>query len=503
MTARPRTVAHVALAALLLVAPAGLSAQSTVPDRLTLEEALAIARENNPNWLATANNVAVDDWNVRAAYGALAPSLSVGGSVGWRGSGEQNFGGLTASDLGVTQQPNYYSSSYSANVNWGLSGQNWYGPANARAGRAVTEAQIDQARVNLETQVTRLYLDVLRQADGVRLTEQQLERSRFNLRIAQAQSEIGSATLLDVRQAEVQVGRSEVALLQTRNALETANLRLLQQLGVDLSTRPDLVTEFGLEEPDYEFDTLWNDAIVDNPALNTRRRTVESTKVSVKIARSSYFPSLSFSTGLSGFAREASSTDLLIQQAQASVASQVRSCQSTNELYSRLANPLPLLDCAQIAFTDQQRAAIIESNDVFPFGFTRSAPSATLSISLPVFQGLSRQRNLESSQSQLRDAELQVREQELALEADLAVNLAQVRTAWQSAQIEEQNQVYADEQLRLATERYQLGAIPFVDLIEAETVKAQADRDLLNAVYAYHDAVTNLEAVVGRPLRGG
>ena len=38
--------------------------------------------------------------------------------------------------------------------------------------------------------------------------------------------------LRDVGQAEVQVGRTEVTLLQAQNALSTARMRLLQLLGV-------------------------------------------------------------------------------------------------------------------------------------------------------------------------------------------------------------------------------------------------------------------------------
>jgi outer membrane protein len=223
--------------------------------------------------------------------------------------------------------------------------------------------------------------------------------------------------------------------------------------------------------------------------------------VGEKIARSAYFPSVSLSAGISGFAREASDPSYLIAQAQAGVAQQIAGCAATNELYSRLADPLPLLDCSRYAFTDEQRRSIIERNDAFPFDFTRSPPSAALSVSIPVFQGLSRQRNVEAARVQSQDLRLRLREQELALRADLAANLAQVRTAYASAVIEERNQALADEQLRLARERYQIGSIPFVDLVEAETVKAQADRDRVAAVYAYHDAVTNLEAAIGRPLR--
>lgn len=355
--------------------------------------------------------------------------------------------------------------------------------------------------MGLEFQVTRLYLDVLRQNEGVTLAEQQLERARFNLRLASAQAEVGTATLLDVRQAEVQVGRGEVALLQTNNARTIARLRLLQQVGIDPTQEVDLTTSFSLEEPDFSEVDLTSEALEANPSLRATRESVDAASVGERIARSAYFPSLSLSAGISGFAREASDASFLVAQAQAGVAAQISSCERTNDLYSRLANPLPPLDCSRYVFTDADRQAIIDANDAFPFDFTRSPPSASLSVSLPVFQGLRRQRNLEAARAQGQDLRYQLREQELALRADISANMAQVRTAYASALIEERNQSLADEQLRLAQERYQLGAIPFLDLVEAETVKAQADRDLVAAVYAYQDAVTNLEAAVGRPLR--
>ena len=85
-----------------------------------------------------------------------------------------------------------------------------------------------------------------------------------------------------------------------------------------------------------------------------------------------------------------------------------------------------------------------------------------------MFQGLSRQRNVEAARVQSQDLRLRLREQELALRADLAANLALVRTAYASAVIEERNQALADEQLRLARERYQIGSIPFVDLVDGQ-----------------------------------
>jgi outer membrane protein len=483
------------------MATAPIAAQEAVPSSLSLADALEIARSNNPSFLQTRNDEALADWDVRAAYGALLPSASAGSGVSWQGAGEQRFGSLTLGDLGFGGQPSYYFSSYNIGLNFSLDWAKLKRPSQARAQRGATVAQIRVAGTNLASAVTNAYVDLLRQQEGLRLAEQQLESSRFNLRLARGQLEVGQVTPIDVGQAEVQVGRSEVAELQARNALSTSRIRVLQQLGLSVSQDFELSTEFELSEPTWTLEELTDMALRQNPSLEASRRSKESADIGVSSARSSYLPSLTISTGWSGFTRQASSTDFQVSQAQAQVAGAVAQCVQTNNLYSRLADPLPTLDCSRFAFTDAQRQSINDQNNAFPFNFEGSPPSVNLGISIPIFQGLSRQRNLEAARLQRDDLGYQVREQELALDADIAVGLANVRTAYQSALLEERNRALADQQLRLARERYRLNAITFIELVDAQTVFAQADRDNVIAVFFYHDAVTSLEALVGSSLR--
>lgn len=499
MTTARGTVALIFL--LVLAAPGRARAQDDTL-ALSLERALELARRNNPGFLATANDMDVADWEVRSAYGQLFPTASIGGGISWQGAGEQRFGSLTAGELGFANQPSFYFSNYNVGLGYRLDGSTLLAPSRARASRARTQAQVDAAAVNLDQQVTMAYLDALRQSEGVTLTTQELERARFNLRLARAQAQVGTVTVLDVQQAELQVGRARVALLQAENAARTARLRLLQAMGIPLMRPVQLTSTFDVAEPAWSEEELYDRALDLNPNLRALRSARSVSDIQVDVAKSAYWPSLSLSAGVSGFTREASSADYLIRQSQAQVASQITSCQFQNELYRRLADPLPPMDCSRYAFTDEMRRAIVEQNDQFPFSFERSPPSASLSISLPIFQGLGRQLQVESAQAALSDAELQLREQEVALRADIAVGLDRVRTAYQSALIEEQNQAYADEQLRLAGERYRVGTFSFLDLVEAETVKAQADRERLSAIFAYHEAIASLEALVGGTLDG-
>ncbi|MEE2897128.1 MAG: TolC family protein [Gemmatimonadota bacterium] len=492
-------VRAVALVAMMATAP--LTAQEAVPSSLSLADALEIARSTNPGFLQTRNDEALADWDVRQAYGALLPTASAGSGVSWQGPGETQIGGITLGDLGFGSQPSYYFSNYNLNLNFSLTWAKLKAPAQARAQRGATLANIKVAGDGLESQVTNFYVDLLRQQEALRLAELQLENNEFNLRLAQGQLEVGQVTPIDVGQAEIQVGRSEVTVLQTRNLLSTARMRLLQQLGLSVAQDYELSTGFELSEPTWTLDALTSMALRQNPTLEARRRSKESADIGVSSARSAYMPSFSISTGWSGFTRQASSTDFQVAQAEAQVAGSVASCVQTNNLYSRLADPLPVRDCSRFVFTDANRQAITDGNRAFPFSFEGSPPSVSLGVSIPIFQGLSRQRNLEAARLQRDDLGYQVREQELALEADISIGLANVRTAYESALLEERNRALADQQLRLARERYRLNAITFIELVDAQTLLAQADRDRVFAVFFYHDSVTSLEALVGSSLR--
>ncbi|HAD75488.1 MAG TPA: hypothetical protein DCG16_06875, partial [Gemmatimonadetes bacterium] len=102
-----RSLQFRAFAMALFLLPRGAGAQDIVPITLTLEEAIEIARQDNPGLRAVRNDEAIANWNVRSAYGGLFPSVSVGGGISWQGSGEQQFGSLTAEQLGFANQPSF------------------------------------------------------------------------------------------------------------------------------------------------------------------------------------------------------------------------------------------------------------------------------------------------------------------------------------------------------------------------------------------------------------
>lgn len=492
-------VTAVGFAVMALAGP--VVGQQEEPADLTLEEAISTARQFNPTFQSIRNDRVIADWDVKSAYGSLVPSLSADAGVSWQGAGEQVFGSITAAELGVVDPPSYYFSRYSLGLNYLLDGRTILQPGQAKAARNATSADVRNADAELVLGVTQAYLNVLVEQERLRVAQEELERAQYNVRLAQGRREVGSATIIDVQQAEVAVGRAEVAILVTTSDLEAQQYELLRRLGLDLDQLYDLTSTFELFEPDFDGQGLYDLALDMNPTLGALRANREASDYGVRIAKSAYFPRLSLQAGIGGFTREASNTGFLLAQGQAAAQSQMQQCAALNELFRRLADPLPTQDCNAFAFTDTQRDAIVNANSQFPFNFTTQPAQVGLTVSLPIFQGLNRQRDVEAARVQREDFDYRIREQQLALQAEIGSGLARLRAAYQAALIEQRNQQLADEQLRLAREQYQLGFTSFVELVEAETVKAQADRERIAAVFAYHDTLAILEAVVGSSLR--
>lgn len=508
--AKARPVRAVFVTLCLLVPSGAATAQVTEPEapsppgtpQLSLDQAIDIARRNNPAYMVAQNQRINADWDVKNAWGTLIPQLSAQAGASWQGSGSQQFGSITSDQLGFGGQPSYFFSSYGLSLNYDVNGNTLLRPSQAKARRDATSADIRASDADLVLGVTQSYLNVLLEAERLRVAQEELERAEYNLRLAQGRREVGSATIIDVQQAEVAVGRAEVQILVTESARVTQRFELLRRLGVDLDQDYSLTSEgFDLFEPAFDAPYLYDRALDNNPALAALRANRNAADKDVSMARSTYLPSLNLFANMSGFTQEASSTGFLVAQGEAQARTQMQQCAALNELFTRLADPLPTQDCNAFAFTEQQRQAIEDSNDTWPFGFQTQPTRVGFTLSLPLFTGLRRQRDVEAAQVARSDLDYRIREQQLLVQAEIGAGLTNLVASYEAALIEQRNQSLADEQLRLAREQYQLGFTSFVELVEAETVKAQADRELIAAVFSYHDNLARLEAVVGTSLR--
>lgn len=485
---------------ILLVFATGLHAQQPQKTTLTLEEAISLARGNNPDFLAQKNDAIVADWTVREAYGSLLPGASASTSFQYQASGTPRLGFFSGSDLGVTGTPDYFLSNYYVGVNYALSGASLMAPGRAKAARNATNATIAAADFALTANVTRAYLAVRRAQDAVVLATQELERAEDNRKLADARLKVGAATPIELKQAEVEKGRAEVTLIQAENLVKTERLRLMQGLGLDMTAAVELTTPFAVTDIPWTQEQLVGIAFQAHPNLLAARANEQASNATVKMARSAYLPSLSFSAGLSGYTREAGSTASLLESAQEGLTAARVRCEFDNAVAAGRVAGYPRA-CPSDVLTPDMRSSILSSNNVFPFNYSKEPLSAQLQVSLPIFNGFGRELQIEQAKATASDARHRLRAEELRLRADVATAFLNATTARQSVDLEQRNKDLAEDQMRLARERYRLGAASFLELQDAATIKARADRAYLYAVYSFHESMAALENAVGRNLK--
>ena len=491
------------------VAVAQDSVQTTLPPAatLTLAEAIQQAKGNSPTFRQATNDAGPARWGVRNAYGQFVPQLSVNGGVGYTGSGQSNFGGGF-----IRETSPIVTSNYGLNLNWQLDGTVLSGPGQAKANQRATEEDINGAESNLLFEVTFQYLTSLQASAQVAVNRQQVVRQDDFLRLAQAKYQVGQSTLIDVRQAEVQKGQAEVALLRSIQADNDAKLELFRRMGVVPPVSVDriaLTDSFPVTQPAFNLSQLLTLAAEENPSLRALQAREDAANWQVRAAKSQYLPTVSVNAGWSGFTQRVTDEQSLVDDAFNGALSSAAQCDVDNLIRAGINNPnLPQLNC-NASFADPSRTAldpairnsILNSNDVGLFGFESQPFRISLTVSLPIFTGFGRSLRLSQARANQDDLDESVRARALLVRTDVESRYLSIQTSHRAIIVQQANREAARDQLRLAQDRYRLGSGNSLELSTAQNDVVRAEGDYINAVYDYHKAVAALEAAVGRPLR--
>ena len=157
--------------------------------------------------------------------------------------------------------------------------------------------------------------------------------------------------------------------------------------------------------------------------------------------------------------------------------------------------------CSAIDFTPADRQALLSANEQFPFDFQKQPFSLRATLSIPIFDGFTREQRVQEAVAARSNAQYRTRARELQLRQEVTAAYLTLRTAQQTVALQEQNAVRAREELRLAEERYRVGASTFIDVTQARASFERAENERITAIYDFHSAFAALESAVGRPLR--
>ena len=477
---------------------------------LSLQEALQQARANSPTYRQTLNDAGPAKWGVRNAYGSLLPSVNVGSDLGYTGIGPVQLrrrvrpAHLGVRHLGLQPEPPVAAR---------RPGAHRARPSRRRCSGPPTRTSAAPAST-LRAEITTQYLTTLQATAQVAVARQQVARNADFLTLAKARYQVGQATLLDVRQAEVTKGQSDVALLRAVQAENEAKLDLLRRMGVEppVAGRPDRAQRF---------------VPGDGPDLPARlaagagRRAESGAPLAPRAAdgglarrplRQERVPA--DAVGAGGLERVHPAVHQRELPARArrfgDAQAQAASCQSNNQVRAarRAAEPA---DCFAAGWAQLARAPALQDPGRASRSATRttSSPSTTpASRSRPASGSRSRSSPASAARSGCRrrarsedDADESARARRLQVRSDVHARYLGLQTSYQAIGVQAANREAARDQLRLAQDRYRLGAGTSLEVSDAQNAVQRAEGDYVNAVYDYHKAIAALEAAVGRPLR--
>jgi|GEM_PF-1579437 len=444
------------LALLLAAAPAYLDAQDTVPrgEPLSLQQAMAAAEENNPQYRRALTEIGTAEAEVRRARGAFLPevsaSLQVGGSYNRRLTGEGQFGEVVPRD-----EPLIIKGS-DTRQNIGLNALNLYDGGQrrrdlraARAGQLVVGARVGTEQVRVRAEVARRYWESVRTDRVIRLEEALLGSARDRVAVTQALVRVGVRGPLDVLGAEVAVAEQEQALERARGDARKAQLDLRQAMGVIqggwlrlTDEPPALFDPTGLDT-----EALVQAALAAHPRIQRVELAVRQSEERLSSARSLRMPRLSMNAGLGR-------------------------AQSYDD-YSGLYDINPLNQSANIGF----------------------------SLQVPLFTGHRTSYQIQSARAARDAAGEDVRAERLTLEREVRSAVVDLENAYRAAQLAERTLDLNRQRLELAQEQYRVGALTLNDLTDAVERTSRAERDALRTRFEFAAALATLEERTGAPVR--
>lgn len=316
-------------------------------------------------------------------------------------------------------------------------------------------------------------------------TEQLLTRT-------EKQVEAGAAPQTQLYDLLAQKANNEVQVINAENNLNLSVLQLKQVIQLPGDQELEIeVPEIDLDVDDNPLQGLtaqdiYNIAMGEMPEIKSGDLGVESANLGVKIARAQLYPSLRVNGNLN-------TNYSSVRQNQSFVTENVAPFQigTVNFDSSQPVYTLP---------TTRQNIVTAESYPVIDQWADNIGRSVSVTLSVPIFNGLSASSNVQRSRITRRQAEItsQERKNTLRQSIERAYNdvVGAVRSYDQSLK-----QVDAQEESFRVTERsYELGAMNFIDFQVAQNNLFEARTNLLLAKYDYIFKLKILDFYQGKPL---
>ena len=416
---------------------------------LTIDDCMRYAVENSTT--VGKQRLAADDnkANYQEAIASLFPSVNA------EVAGGLNFGrGIdpaTNTYTNVTTFGNTYGIGASVPLFDGLKGINTMRAMKVARQKGLVDTQIAQDEVAMQT--LSAYMDVVYYTEAVKIANEQLEASRKTLELVRRQFDLGTKSAADVAEIESQEANYDYLLTTEENNLALAYIKLREVMNYPQGEQLEIVTDINLEAlPSATSEqALVEYALENNPRIAASRFATEQSRLNLARAKGAYSPSLYLYGGY-------------------------------NTSY----------------FIDFDNKAAYD-----PFGTqfrNNRGGYVQLSLSIPIFNGLSARSSKRRAANAYRSAQLEQVAVERAVESEVSQTWQQMQ-GFGKQYVQGEKKVSAAQLAYDGAERkFENGLISALDLQTAANTLLQAKSDMLRARLQYIIKTRMVNYYNGEPL---
>ncbi|ARS34354.1 TolC family protein [Pontibacter actiniarum] len=419
---------------------------------LTLEKSLELASQNNVALRQARYNSTKADINVRRNKYGYLPTISASVDA-------YRVNGLTFDNVsGQIKRGNTTSS------NPYLQGQvvlfdgfaKLFELKKARQQAQASAFAEQQAEIDLETNVTGYFLQALVNRESISITQERIKLLEGQLDKMEKLERAGVRALDEVYQIKAQLAAEKSNLITHENNYRQAKLQLVQEMNVEGNPEyalqmPATPQEMAMELPQEE--EVMARALGYSPLVKSYGASLEAAKSSLKAAKSNFSPTLT----LEGMIGSNYSTNILTDPENGNLST------------------MPYFDQLDL----NQRKVV------------------GLSLSIPVFDGLSRHFDAQTARLDLRNAELDYISSQNQLRQTVQQAYQDVLAAREKYNTVVANLEYTQRAFESAKRRYELGSIDFFSYMESLNNMNKAQAELLQSKCEFYFKKRILELYQG------
>ena len=411
--------------------------QATSPSnpipRLTLEEAIRLAKSNAPDFRVALANAGVAQEGSVQSRAALLPSLSyTTGAVYTQPNGTPTgvFVGANGSHEYLSQGVVHEALSFASVADY----------RRARAQEALARAEAEIAARGLVITVTKDFYDVIVAQQKVENAQAAAAEAQRFVKLSQQLENGGEVAHSDVVKAQLQANDRARDVQDLQLSAEQAKLGLAVLIFPNFTSDYQVVNDLAQVPPLPELTHVQDLAAHNNPEIAAANASLQASQHEVSAAVAGHLPSISF-----------------------------------DYFYGIDAN-------RYATYTD----------GVHNLGY-----QAVATLNLPIFDWGATQSKVKQAQLQRDVARVQLSAAQRSALADLRLFYNEAQTARKQIDLLKDSADLAAESLRLTALRYQAGEATALEVVDAQSASLRAQNNYADAAVRYRVALAKLQSLTG------